>query len=134
MIVSANHKTSYLNNSSFTGQTLKGESDFIVDNFVISQERMKVMDYAIVYGSYMARIYIQVPGESIEGLSYTKPFRRNTWIVIGLSFFIVPIITWILMYYRKLNTLNGYTFLNYNVLMISKSTNFIIELDNFQIT
>ena len=83
------------------GQTLKGEVDFIVDNFVISQERMKVMDYAIVYGSYMARIYIQVPGESIEGLSYTKPFKRNTWIVIALSFSLVPIITWLLMYYRK---------------------------------
>ena len=94
---------------------MKGESDFIVDNFVISQERMKVMDYAIVYGSYMARIYIQVPGESIEGLSYTKPFRRNTWIVIGLSFFLVPIITWILMYYRKYNTLNCYTFLNFHI-------------------
>ena len=94
-------KTNYQTIFSFTGQTLKGEVDFIVDNFVISQERMKVMDYGIAYGSYMARIYIQVPGESIEGLSYTKPFKRNTWIVIGLSFFFVPIITWILMFYGK---------------------------------
>ena len=94
-------KTNNHNHLSFTGQTLKGEVDFIVDNFVISQERMKVMDYAIVYGSYMARIYIQAPGEGVEGLSYTKPFRRNTWIVIGVSFFLVPIITWILMFYRK---------------------------------
>ena len=63
----------------------------------ITQLRYKVIDYLQFGGGANGRIYIRNPRETFDWEVYTKPFKKESWVVVISFCLLVPFLMVIVM-------------------------------------
>ena len=69
---------------------LDGTVHFAADNFGISDQRMKVVDFLKIREGAVGRLYIKDPIDTFDWGVYIMPLMKDAWVAILLFCLLVP--------------------------------------------
>ena len=82
---------------------MDGEADFAISDFMVKESRAKVIDYLITSEEVeVGRFYIKNPRDTYDWTVFFQPLYLEAWIGLVLFSVIVPILSAMLVYFRKL--------------------------------